>query len=378
MQEVVKQISERLVKLGHQVTVATRKMEGRNSRNINGVTIQEFDVSGNKVIGYKGSDVQSYQEYLLKSDFDVITFFAAQQWATDLALEILPQIRAMKVSVPTGYSGLYIEEYKTYFREMEEYIHHYDMNVYLSDDYRDINFARLNGVNRIILIPNGASEEEFLAEKKFDVREELSIPDDYFLILHVGSYTGVKGHEEAIRIVLESDHSNIALLMIGNGFENFHLSRKIRLRLFFNKLFGRKKIVYGYFDRKFTVDAYRQSDLFLFPSRIECSPIVLFECAAAGLPFLSNDVGNAVEIASWTEGGEIIPTLKGIDGYSHSNVNSAARRLDEFILNKVKLKRMGSLAHEMWKEKYTWEKIAEQYENMYYSILEKKTKIFVK
>ena len=38
------------------------------------------------------------------------------------------------------------------------------MNVFLSNDYQDINFARENGVKKIILIPNGASEDEFIDE----------------------------------------------------------------------------------------------------------------------------------------------------------------------------------------------------------------------
>ena len=37
MQEVVKQISERLVKKGHDVTVATTKLSNRKSKIINGV-----------------------------------------------------------------------------------------------------------------------------------------------------------------------------------------------------------------------------------------------------------------------------------------------------------------------------------------------------
>jgi len=371
MQEVVKQLSERLVKSGHEVTVATRKITERISNELNGVKIEEFDIIGNQVNGYKGKDQFRYQEYLLKNDFDVITFFAAQQWATDLALEILPQIRAKKVSVPTGYSGFFLSEYNNYFKEMKTYIHHYDMNVFLSNNYRDINFARENGVQKILVIPNGAAEDEFTGPKKHDVRQELNIPNNYSLLLHVGSYTGIKGHADAIRIVLEAKNKKIALLMIGNGFENIYLSKKLKLKLFLNKIFGSKKIIYNYYDRQFTIDAYRQSDLFLFPSNIECSPIVLFECAAASLPFLTNDVGNSVEIASWTKGGEILPTTIDNAGYSYATIDESAKQLDELLNNKTKLKLMGLKAHEIWKKKYSWEKITEQYEKLYTSLLDK-------
>ena len=53
------------------------------------------------------------------------------------------------------------------------------------------------------------------------------------------------------------------------------------------------------------VEAFFAADLFLFPSLIECSPLVLFEAAAAGTPFIATDVGNSREIAEWTGAGLI-------------------------------------------------------------------------
>src|ERR1041385_4629617 len=125
MQEVVKQLSERLVKLGHDVTVVTRKIPERNFTEFNGVKIKDFAIGGNIVNGIEG-DEEGYRNYLLNSNFDVVTFFAAQQWATDVALPILKQIKGKKVSVPTGYSGLYNPQYGTYFQSMKNWIHGYD------------------------------------------------------------------------------------------------------------------------------------------------------------------------------------------------------------------------------------------------------------
>ena len=103
MQEVVKQLSERLVKLGHHVTVATSKHTERNFHQLNGVEIKEFSVKGNSVLGFEGNPA-TYKDYLLQSDFDVMTFFAAQQWACDIALPILDKLKSKKVFVPTGFS----------------------------------------------------------------------------------------------------------------------------------------------------------------------------------------------------------------------------------------------------------------------------------
>ncbi len=375
MQEVVKQLSERLVQAGHEVTVLTRFHPERNFTEYHGVKILTFKIEGNpkKV---ETSEEQRYVQLLLNNDADVIGFFAAQQWATDLALPILTQIKAVKVSVPTGYSGLYWPDFKQYFEDMKTYIHGYDMNVYLSDDYRDINFARDNKVKETILIPNGAGEDEFLSDQKINVRQDLHLPEGHFLILHVGSYSGWKGHDEAIRIFLKSGITNATLLMIGNNYEAFKFNWMrepvLALRYFMGRLRGKKRIIFNYFNRAFTVAAYKQADLFLFPSNIECSPIVLFECAAAALPFLSSDSGNAPEIAKWTGGGLILPTTVDQNGFSFVKIEESAQVLRSVYQNASQRKEMGERAFDKWKKHFSWEVIAKKYEDLYTKLLAEK------
>ena len=54
MQEVVKQLSERMAKNGYDVTVVTRKHEARDFSKKNGVKIIDFNISGNLVNGIIG------------------------------------------------------------------------------------------------------------------------------------------------------------------------------------------------------------------------------------------------------------------------------------------------------------------------------------
>jgi glycosyltransferase involved in cell wall biosynthesis len=76
----------------------------------------------------------------------------------------------------------------------------------------------------------------------------------------------------------------------------------------------RKNVRFAGFSRSDVIQAFHHADLFLFPSHIECSPIVLFEAMASKTPFLITDVGNAREILSWTNGGDILPTIKDLNG----------------------------------------------------------------
>jgi glycosyltransferase involved in cell wall biosynthesis len=372
MQEVVKQLSERMVALGHSVTVATKKNKDRKDKVINGVEIKEFDIDGNLVRGITG-DADGYKEFLLNSNFDIVSNFAAQQWATDIALPILDKIKGKKVSVPTGYSALGWPNYADYFEKMKTWAKHYDANVFLSHNYRDINFALANGITKNYFITNGAAEEEFLPETKIDIRKKLGIPADAFLVLHVGSYTGIKGHAEAMSIYLKSKIKNGVLLLVGHGNEKFADSLKNSKRFkLLNWLNGSgKKYIITDLTREETVAAYKSANLFLFPSNIECSPIVLFECMASRLPFLTTDVGNSKEIIEWSKGGELLPTTLDNGGYSRAQIEPSARKLSE-IWNKQKHRgELGSAGFSSWKNQFTWEIIAKKYIQLYHDLLNK-------
>ena len=199
MQEVVRQLSERIAMLGHEVTVVTSKIADRKIQRLHNVQIKEFAVVGNQAKGMMG-EYGFYQKFLLDEKFDVITFFAAQQWTFDAAIPVINKITAKKVFVPTGFSGMYDEMYNDYYMQMPELLRAFDSVIFLSEDYRDINFARKHSVKNILVIPNGAAADEFENKRRKIIRDSLHILPTDFLILHIGSYTGIKGHKEAIDI----------------------------------------------------------------------------------------------------------------------------------------------------------------------------------
>ena len=103
VQEVMRQVAERLVQSGHQVTVATSKLSGRHFESLNGVQIKEFAVSGNLVRGIFG-DEESYRNYVVDGDFEVVMIKAAQQWTFDALWPVLESIKIPKVFIPCGFS----------------------------------------------------------------------------------------------------------------------------------------------------------------------------------------------------------------------------------------------------------------------------------
>jgi len=376
MQEVVRQLSERMAAAGHVVTVVTRGHADRSEKTQNGVHIREFDIAGNAVVGLQG-EVAAYETFLQveSESFDVMVFFAAQQWAADIALPLLDRIHTQKVFVPTGFSQLYHPEYAGYYEEMKTWIRSMDHCVFLSNEYRDIQFARQHGVVNLSVIPNGAAEEEFDGPCQVDVRKLLGIPSEHFLILHVGSFVTTKGQLDAVRMFFRSGVRPATLLLVGNKKEQFKglLIRHPLLWLKFQmaRRSRTRKVIYTSLERRETVAAYRAADLFLFPSMIECSPIVLFEAMASHTPFLSTDVGNAKEIAAWSSGGWIMPTRVGSDGFCRAVIPESAKLLLNLSLDTERRKTAGENGYRAWKERFTWGRIAQQYIDLYTDLRDK-------
>lgn len=369
-QEVVRQLSERLASFGHEVTVATTKLPDRSFTRLHGVDIAEFDIRGNEVNGFQG-DVQRYQEFLRNGKYDVMMNYAAQQWTADLAFPLLSELGMRKVLVPCGFSALYNEQYRAYYEKMRTRLGQYDACVYLSEHYRDINFAREAGVVNDVLIPNGASLDEFDKPAEMDIRRKLGIPPDHFLLLHVGSHTGLKGHHEAIEAFKKARIKNATLLIVANVIKSGRgcyyqcMASKLLHSFSLREYLDGKRLLIASFPRCETVAAYKEADLFLFPSHVECSPLVLFEANAASTPFLTTDVGNAKEIIEWTGGGLLLPTTLRENGESMADVNGTVRMLEELYSNPLKLRGLAEAGRRAWQDRFTWEAIARRYEELY-------------
>lgn len=372
MAEVVRRLSTAMAAKGHEVHIAARVHPHRPDGVYHGVHVHGFDVSGSMVWGIKGADIDRYRSFVMEGGFDVVTCFAAQQWATDLLLDSLNDIPASKVHVPTGFSGLFRQEYKEYFQKMKHWAHQFHTHIVLSDSYRDAVFLKEQNVQSVVLIPNGASEEEFAAKQSFAVRQALGIPSHHALLLHVGSFTGYKGHKELLQLIDRLKTKSVTLLMVCNNAEDLtkHYPFKLGgIKQKWLQLVGDKAIHAHTLSREQTVDAFKQADLLVFPSNIECSPIVLFESMAAHTPFVSSEAGNAAEIIQWSGGGMLLQGSCDANGYTRIDINASAKMIDSILSDKPLRMKLADAGHAAWKRKFTWEAIAAQYEQVYQSLM---------
>jgi glycosyltransferase involved in cell wall biosynthesis len=400
-QEVVRWISEGLVARGHRVTVATTRLDGRASLDINGVAIREFDVAGNSVRGLRG-ECERYQRFLLECDCDVMMNYAAQEWTMDLAIPLLERLPYRKVMIPCGFSGLYDPAYGAYFAGMPQVMRRYDQLVFHASEYRDIDMARQNGLHHFTIIPNGASRAEF-AQTDTSFRQRHGIPEESLVLLTVGSHTGLKGHRLCLEAFRRLDCENAVLVIVGNPFGGARLGRALIRRLL--RVLGRRdlvmtaqvlrQVVRGHLGqgcdsdcrrralainmsrpgqprvlllnppREEVVAAYHAADLFLLASNLEYSPLVLFEAMASRTPFLTLACGNAAEIAAWSGGGVVAPTRQEEGGFVDGDPVEFALEIDQLLSSPERRSQLAAAGHHAWLQRFTWEKLVQEYEKLY-------------
>ena len=462
VQEVMRQIAERLVQRGHDVTVATTWLPNRDSEEHNGVRIAGFRVAGNLVRGIEGEFVR-YRQFVQEFECDAILIKAAQQWTFDALWPVLDNICTRKVFIPCGFSGLYEPAYRKYFEELPAILHKWDHLIFYADDYRDTNFTRQIGYENLSIFPNGASEVEFAVEHDRGFRQRHGIPEDSFLFLTVGTLTGAKGHREVVEAFAKLDTRGRPATLILNGNRPIAIPRVVsqgrevlsvepaegdadltssgramskidgvmksvgaRCRLYMG-VFGRAHATYrrggwagirarlisigarhvgrvGWLARSIVgkhmrqvaedplqlqiwidaikrdhgnklviltdlprgelIQAFKSANLFVFASNVEYSPLVLYEATAAGLPFLTVPVGNAEEIARWTQAGMICPASKDERGYTRVDTSVLSVQMTTLMDNDELLAKLGRQGRARWQRFFTWDVIASCYERV--------------
>jgi glycosyltransferase involved in cell wall biosynthesis len=420
VQEVVRQIAEHMVVAGHDVTVATRKLAERTFDSLNGVKIVAFDVSGNLATGMTG-EVERYRRFLVSFPADALMIKAAQQWTFDASWEVLDDIRARKVFIPCGFSAFYEPGYKDYFERLPDVLKKFDHLIFYAERYRDIDYARAHGLTNFSIVPNGASEIDFAVPEDPAFRASLGIAKDDFVILTVGAPIQAKGHAQVAEAFarVKGDGRSMVLMLNGNwptgsaaapaasgahggeavgsvptnapGYLRRVLDvwrqqgvlafiRRIPVafcwrfaylgQLWADKRMMRanrqrgKSVLKTNLSRVDIIQAFLTADLFVFASKIEYSPLVLFEAAAAGTPFISVPVGNAEEIARWTGAGVICPARRDRLGHTRVSPRQLAQEMARLIDDEGLRRVLAARGREAWRSKFNWKAIAASYESV--------------
>lgn len=146
--------------------------------------------------------------------------------------------------------------------------------------YKNYNWQK---DNRFEVIYNGIDSEKFL-NLKGNLRGELNIPDNAFVVGHVGRYNDQKNHKTAIEVAIQlcKEYNDIYFIFVGRDVD-VRLSQQVKK----NSL-EKKIILFG--NRSDIPKVLNTLDCFYFPSTIEGNPNALIEAMITGLPFVASDI----------------------------------------------------------------------------------------
>ncbi|MBD3214134.1 MAG: glycosyltransferase [Candidatus Lokiarchaeota archaeon] len=229
--------------------------------------------------------------------------------------------------------------------------------------YRNLNIDP----ERIKVIPMGVDYRKInnfnnnvsFKEKFFNKTEK-----SYKMVL----YCGYKNYEKGAISLLKSipliikDHSELYFVFIGPPTQAFNRElskvRKLEKARIINLT---PDNLTGYFD-KYKLSAFKETDIYVMPSRSDAFGIAYLEAWASGKPVIAADIGAIPEVVKNENDGLLV---------KFDDINDIKTNILKLLRNESLRKKLGKTGEEKVKNNFTWKIIAEKTHKFYNSIINK-------
>jgi glycosyltransferase involved in cell wall biosynthesis len=183
---------------------------------------------------------------------------------------------------------------------------------------------RERGVKKPIeIIPTGVDVDFFRSGDGISFRNSQGIPEDAFVIGHLGRLAPEKNLQylaEAVIKAFEELPENTVFLVVGSG-----PSEKSITDMFKDAGLEERLVMAGKRKGRELADAYRAMDLFVFSSKSETQGLVLVEAMAAEVPVIALDASGTRDILEDGENGRLLP--------ENADTEQFARAIVDFFQN---------------------------------------------
>ncbi len=358
---VVHDLSKRLIKDGHEVTVVTYRdsadvPEYENDKGVNVYRVDNYMIHPNNFIDWimqlNFNMLSKATEIINKEGgFDVIH---AHDWLVTYAAKSLknaydiPIVATIHATEAGRNSGIH-DETQRYINDTEWLLTYEATEVIVNSNYMKNEIQRLFGLpfDKINVIPNGINLSNFTGiERDYDFRRQYAM-DNEKIILYVGRLVYEKGVQHLIAAMpkILSNYNDAKLIIAGRG------GMMNELRAEASNLGLNDKIYFtGYLNSKQVQKMYKCADVAVFPSTYEPFGIVALEAMLAGVPTVVSDVGGLDEIVT-----------HGVDGMKSyaGNANSIADSVTALLYDHQLATNVSKKAKQKVKDQFNWEKIAQ-------------------
>ncbi|MEG2908640.1 MAG: glycosyltransferase family 4 protein [Erysipelotrichaceae bacterium] len=342
VQFVTKYLAEGLVKNGNQVTVVTYlypNIAKVKNEVINGVEVIRWNARTTHT--FHRGDKKGYQKFILENQnkYDVMVNVGTQTALTDWLFPISSKITIPRLlyihsiwdfkitkdncrNVNALLSKLWANvRWSVYYNLNGNKIREYSIVTQLHDKDATCEFFRKKyGINSQIM--ENAADDIFFDES---IDDTIDLPDKY--LLNVSNYNERKNQRVFIEAFFKSEIPNDwNLILIGSKENEYsqllrNLEKKLRSEL--SLLENEKKIyILSEISRPSISTYVKKAEIYVMSSTWEAFPISLIEAMAAGVPFISTDVG----IVKYLAGGVIANSSEELKEKITSFVSDEKRR----------------------------------------------------
>ncbi len=357
---VVNDLSKRLIKDGHDVTVVTYR-EGNapyfeDDKGVKVYRVDNFMINPNNFIDWimqmNFNMIAKANEIIAKEGaFDVIH---AHDWLVAYAAKTLknsydiPIVSTIHATESGRNSGIH-DETQRYINDTEWMLTYESTEVIVNSNYMKRELQSLFGLpfEKINVIPNGININMFNGvEKDYDFRRKYAL-DNEKIILFMGRLVYEKGVQHLISAMpkILAGYHDAKLVIAGKG------GMLDELRAQVNSLGISNKVYFtGYMDSKQVCKMYKCADVSVFPSTYEPFGIVALEAMLSGTPVVVSDIGGLNEIVE-----------HGVDGMKSyaGNPNSLADSILALLYNPQLADSVVKKAKAKVKNEFNWAKIAQ-------------------
>jgi len=258
-------------------------------------------------------------------------------------------------------------DYERMIHETEAWLTYEAWKVICCSDYMvsHVRWAFGLPADKQIMIPNGVNADVYAEIEKTDLtqfRIKFASPEEK-IVLFVGRLVYEKGVHvlvNAIPKVLEK--VNAKFVIVGNGYMKEQLSGLVK-----SLGIAQKVLFTGFVDDETLRKLQICADVSVVPSLFEPFGIVALEAMAAKSPVVVSDTGGLGEIVDHD--------VDGVKVYTN-NPDSLAWGIIRVLTDEKNAQRLKSNAYKKIQEKYDWDRIAQQTENIYKSVLSEYSKSF--
>ena len=357
---VVYDLSHRLIKDGHEVTVVTYK-EGdapyyEDDKGVKVHRVDNYMINPNNFIDWImqlnfNMIAEASKIIAEEGTFDVIH---AHDWLVASAAKTIknsyniPIVATIHATEAGRNSGIH-DETQRYINDTEWMLTYEATEVIVNSNYMKGEIQRLFGLpfEKINVVANGVNLNKFTGmDRDYSFRRRYAM-DNEKIILFMGRLVNEKGVQHLIAAMpkILAGYHDAKLVIAGKG------GMLDELRAEANALgLGDKVYFAGYLCGKDVEKMYKAADISVFPSTYEPFGIVALEGMLAERPIVVSDAGGLGEIVEHRETG-----MKSYCG----NPNSIADSILELLYNPELYANIVKKAKAKVKNNYNWAKIAQ-------------------